>query len=555
MKTRNYSKILAGSLSALIVLSGCSNASQSSQTEPTASENSTALTMADVKIKPETVTGFLEDNVYNFLGIPYATAKRFQNPQPITNYENGKQLAISYGTVSPQSRTLSATGEINSAEFMTPSNGTADMVGNENCQNLNVWTKNLDGKKPVIVFFHGGGLTTGASSELSYYTGEHFASNQDVVFVSVNHRLNHLGFLDLSDYGDEKYAESGLAGINDCKVALQWVQDNISQFGGDPENVTIVGQSGGGGKVTTLASMSDTKDLFDKVMVMSGYYADEPAASGKEQVEALRKQLNVSKEELIPTLENMSYEDLYEACNEAGISTEARYGIGTFDQPFINEDGEVNENAKARTWMIGSTFSEFSDNANPMIYYGASDNKLDEISDEDAMDRLKETYGNQAETIADEFQKTYPDKPLSNALFLNTFPSNLWSRIALNGENGILRTLADQGVTVYNYITAYNQPFFGGVTMYHTSDIPFWFGSIEEADYLVKGDEVNAEKVSETLTDALAAFAKTGKPGTDELQWDPYTKEDPETMIFDVESGQKKEADQHLYELIAQANQ
>ncbi len=530
-----------------------STATSSAQSETTeTAKNTEAISSVDVKIKPGTLSGWKQGNVYKFLGVPYATAERFKAPQAIESYADGHQLALSYGTVSPQTRTFSATGEVNASEIMTPSNGTADMVGNENCQNLNVWTNSLEGSKPVIVFFHGGGLSTGASSELSYYTGEHLASEDDVVFVSVNHRLNDLGFLDLSAYGDE-YATSGLNGLEDCKVALQWVQDNIESFGGDPKNVTIVGQSGGGNKVTTLASMDDTKDLFDKVVVMSGMYSTVSEAQAKEQVKKLQESLGLSDEEFVPALEKMSYEELYAACRNAEVSTAAPYGIGSFKEPFIDENGQMNENAKARTWMIGSTFSEFSDNTNPLLYYGVKENKLDEITDEQATERLKETYGDQTDALIEAFKEMYPEKPLAEALFLNQFPSSLWSVIDMNSEDGLLDKMSEQGATIYNYVTAYTQPGFGGMTQFHTSDIPFWFDSCEEADYLIAGDEVNAQKVEETMSQALVSFAKTGNPAVADVDWPAWNAKERPTMIFDVtptltEGGQTK-----LYDIVAAA--
>lgn len=251
----------AGDNGAATTGGGSSSDDSGSDGSSTSEASSEALTLEQVTISPGTLLGFREQGVYNFRGIPYATAERFQNPVAIDSYGEGIQNALIYGPVSPQDRTLSATGAVNPYEFFTPSNGTADMVGNEQCQYLNVWTNSLDGSKPVLVFFHGGGLNNGASSELSIYEGEDFARTHDVVFVSVNTRLNVLGFLDLSAYGDQ-YAESGIAGMKDAVVALQWVQDNISAFGGDPGNVTILGQSGDGEKVTTLASMAETEGLF-----------------------------------------------------------------------------------------------------------------------------------------------------------------------------------------------------------------------------------------------------------------------------------------------------
>lgn len=256
---------------ALLSISACSNQTvgKESSIQSSAVE---ATSQSKISLDAGDLIGYQTNGVHTFKGIPYAKTERFANPEPIQEFENSPQMALTYGSVAPQSVTKSQSAP-SPYEFMTPTNGTADMVSNEGIQYLNVWTNDLKTKKPVVVFFHGGGLVSGASSELSVYDCEKLAANQDVVFVSVNHRLNILGFLDLSNYGSE-YAESGILGIKDCIVALEWVQKNIEQFGGDASNITIVGQFGGAEKVSTLASMPETEDLFSKVVYMSGYYAN-----------------------------------------------------------------------------------------------------------------------------------------------------------------------------------------------------------------------------------------------------------------------------------------
>lgn len=531
-------------LSLALILCGCSSSPTTSTSQP--------IEMTKVEVDAGTLVGYHEDSLYTFRGIPYATAKRFESPQAVTSYENGTQLALSYGTVSPQDRGLNGTGAINANEFMTPSNGTADMVMNENCQNLNVWTKDLSGSKPVIVFFHGGGLNNGASSELSYYTGEYFAEREDAVFVSVNHRLNVLGFLDLSEYG-EQYKDSGLVGLQDCVKALEWVQKNIEKFGGDPKNVTILGQSGGGTKVTTLACMSDTVGLFDKVFMMSGGSTGvgSDANAAKANTQKLVDYLKLKKSDVVKTLTTMDYEDLFEAFNAAECNVSANYGISTFESPLFDENGKMNEYAAKRTWMVGTTYSEFSDNGNGLIYGQNPDNVLDDITDEKAMERLQAMYGDNAQGIADEYKKAYPSHALGESLFLNGMPMGGLSRWGIiNPDNGILKLMNDANVKVYNYVVAYRMPYFGGLTMHHTGDIPYWFYSTAEVDYQIKGDEANAQKMSAAMADALASFMTNGDPSTDDLEWKAYTSDQHNTMVFDVESECKVDFDSELYKLM-----
>ena len=207
------------------------------------------------------VMGFNYAGVNYFYGIPYASAERFEMPQAVT--WEGVRACLMHGEVAPQNKVV-----MNRFDAM---NYSAEMVENENsCLVLNIMTPNLDPEvKNPLSFDPWRGFDTGASNEYVFYNGANLARSGDVVFVSVNHRLNVLGYLDLSAYGEE-YRYSGNLGMLDLIFALQWVQDNIEQFGGDPNNVTIVGQSGGGSKVTTLMGMPVARGLFHKAVIQSG---------------------------------------------------------------------------------------------------------------------------------------------------------------------------------------------------------------------------------------------------------------------------------------------
>lgn len=533
----------------MIALTGCEMNNQDKKSELNPIE------LVNVDIKPGTVIGQNNNGIYSFKGIPYATAKRFHSPKPIKKYENGLQNALTYGTVAPQDRTSNGNGKVNDFEFMTPSNGTADMVANENCQNLNVWTKNLDDKKPVIVFFHGGGLMNGASSELSTYDGKYFVEKQDAVFVSVNHRLNVLGFLDVSEYG-EQYKDSAIAGIQDCVVALQWVQDNIEKFGGDPSNVTILGQSGGGMKVTTLACMSDTVGLFDKVFVMSGLYSTSTKEDGLENTRLLVNYLNVPESKLMDTLNNMSYEELLHATTEAGCQWNTAAGNGTYEKPLIDPDtGKINEYAAQRKWIWGTTYSEFTSNATELIATGNKELAINNTDDEKLKNLVSETYPVKTKELMEEFKKAYPNKNYAELLCLSNTPGMIDRGSDIDQENGILKAFNDSDVEVYNYLVTYTFPFFDGVTMYHTGDIPFWFNSLDEVNYLIVGDDENANKLSQQMSSSLAAFIKTGNPSTKELDWKPYTSKEHHTMVFDINSELKTDFDTKLYSLIKENNE
>ena len=528
----------------------------------TAPADTAAVAMATVELPAGTLLGYEDDGVYAFKGIPYATAERFQSPVAVEAYPNGFYAALAYGPVAPQDKTLPnelSSGDIILADFVNPTSATSDMIGNETCQYLNVWSSDLTAKKPVIVFFHGGGLNNGASNEQSVYTGEFIVESEEAVFVTVNHRLNVLGFLDMSEYGEE-YASSAIAGIEDCVVALQWVHDIIAKFGGDPGNVTIVGQSGGGVKVSTLACMSDTVDLFDKVFVMSGRISNVPKSVGLETTHKLVDYLvsqGVAKDDILETLVNMPYEELYNTTKAAGVSNWSNtcYGNGTYETPLIDNEGNINPYAAQRTWIIGADYSEMSVNAFGLMGALNMDEYLPNITDEIATERLTAKYGDNTEQFIALYREAYPNKPLAEALYLNPSAGGN-TTVNFSGQSRketievLCPTLAAGGVTVYNYVAAYTLPVFGGVTTHHCADIGFWFNSIAKNDYLVQGDRANAYALASTMSGALAAFAATGDPSTAELEWKPWTADEHNTMVFDTESYLGTDFDTELYKLM-----
>ena len=244
------------------------------------------------------VRGYIYNDICTFKGIPYAKAVRFHAPEPADRWE-GILDATSFGYVCPLLDIGKPSGEIYVPHRYWPMD--------ENCQNLNVWTPACDdAKRPVLVWLHGGGYEACSAIEQIAYDGDNMAKYGDVVVVSINHRLNLLGYLDLSAFGVE-YENSGNAGGDDIIMALKWVQKNISAFGGDPENVTVFGQSGGGGKVTTLLQSPAADGLFAKGINMSGVIGavlKDSTGSGEEFVKALMEDLGISS---VKELETVPY--------------------------------------------------------------------------------------------------------------------------------------------------------------------------------------------------------------------------------------------------------
>ncbi|MBR5255975.1 MAG: carboxylesterase/lipase family protein [Bacteroidales bacterium] len=258
--TSKTSLVLSG---ILLLLGACSNPVRHRAECQGSLETSTKA--ATVQTLSGPVAGYVDDGVYIYKGIPYAKAERFQpavDPDPW----KGVRPSRAYGPTAPAGPRAGWWSD-DQAFTMHWDDGFHD----EDCLRVNIWTAGInDGKKrPVMVWLHGGGFREGSGQELICYDGTNLARDHGVVVVSLNHRLNVLGFLDLSAYG-AKYAHSGNLGMMDIVKALEWVRDNIDRFGGDPANVTIFGQSGGGGKVSTLMAMPSAKGLFSKAIVESG---------------------------------------------------------------------------------------------------------------------------------------------------------------------------------------------------------------------------------------------------------------------------------------------
>ena len=263
------------------------------------------------------VRGYMLRDINYFLGLSYGAdtsgANRFmppQKPKPWTNV----YPALWWGNVAPQNMENKYVDKYNS--FRDHWNY-SDV--NEDCLRINVLTPAVnDGKKrPVMFWIHGGGFTAGNGIEHDGYSGENFARLGDVVFCSVNHRLGPLGYCNLAGVGGEKFAASGNVGMMDLVAALEWVRDNIANFGGDPGNVTIMGQSGGGAKVCLLTAMPSAKGLFHKAVVLSGASRKAAEKDASEKLgAAVLKEDKLSPSQL-DKLQAMPWQDFYALATKA----------------------------------------------------------------------------------------------------------------------------------------------------------------------------------------------------------------------------------------------
>ena len=486
--------------------------------------------VAVVDVEGGKLQGYIHDGIFTYRGVPYAEAELFMPPTKLKSWD-GIKMAVTYGSVSPQG--TSQAEDMFAAHWYWPLWETRNYPQSNNCQNLNIWTPGLDdAKRPVMFWIHGGGYMAGSSSVEDIYDGENLSRKGDVVVVSVNHRLNVLGFLDLSAYGEE-YKYSGNLGVMDLVAALEWVKANISKFGGDPDNVTLFGQSGGGAKILTLMATPAAKNLFHKAIEQSG--AVELMGITLPEQKASRRVAELTLENLnikpsnVAELKNIPYEKLRDAGDKAmAQAIKEGYKISSWspvkDGDYIPVDpveGGFPEQAKNIPLLIGSCLNEWQ--TVPLFANMAvtqSDNK-NFWTDAQIGEKLREKYGDKADDIVKEFTKAYPNKKEVDALYVDT-----WLRTRAKKTMKI--KAAQNGAPVYAYVFTWETPIMGGYAMsYHCSELPFVFNNIARSEMATGGGE-KAQALADKMSQAWIKFARTGNPG-----WEAFTNDKGATMIFD----------------------
>lgn len=472
-----------------------------------------------VEVEGGKLIGFKQGETYCFWGVDYAYADRFEAPQKVEPWE-GYKYAQSYGCIS----LIPDQTSVGTDEFVWPHRY---WIQNDHCQNLNIWTQSLDteAKKPVIVFFHGGGFNNGSSIESLAYDGQNLSEFGDVVVVTVNHRLNVVGFLDLSSFG-EKYATSANSGMLDLQASLEWINANIAQFGGDPENVTIFGQSGGGSKVTALMRMPGAAGLFHKAGTQSGGAATIQDNSSSARVGELTAEILGLTAETIDQIQTMDYRTVRNAANEALALAKKEEGFTSYSfGPVSDGVTLVPEMINAKGIPVINSWC-FSESANAS--YKTGDQRHNEWTDEETMEWLTSRFGDKTEALLAEFLKLYPNKEAHDLYFYN----NRRARgVTLN------KALLEAGATVYNYSFDFEAPTNGGTTAFHCVDLIYVF---HNADLglcaIATGAGEDAMRIQDQMAGAFINLAYNGTPSTEELPWAPYTIEGNEMMLFDVES-------------------
>jgi para-nitrobenzyl esterase len=493
------------------------------------------------------VKGYNLRGINYFLGIPYGAdtsgVNRFMPPQK-PNPWSDVFPAVWWGNSAPQIMEKRYANVYSS--FVDHWN--YDDVS-EDCLRINVFTPALnDGKKrPVLVWLHGGGFVNGNGIEQDGYNGENFSRFGDVVYCSVNHRLGALGFTNLAAVGGEKFAASGNVGMLDLVAALEWVRDNISNFGGDPGNVTIIGQSGGGSKVTTLTAMPLAKGLFHKGVVLSGAgiksgekdYSEKLGGYVLKEAGLTVKQIDKLQE--IPWLDyigiaNRAAAKLAQDSGPAPAGVRRGFnpvvdGVYIPQHPFYPDASPTADNVPM---IVCSTLNEQSPSR--------TDASLENITLDEVKEKVKlragfgAGFGDKAGEIVDAYAKAFPDKK----------PVEIWSMVSGNRQS--LIALADakskQSSPVYIAWFCWQPPLFDNrMRAFHCSDICFWFYN---TDLMLThtGGGARPRKLSEKMAGSLLQFMKNGDPNGGGLPtWSKYTTVNGETMVLDDISELKNDPD------------
>jgi para-nitrobenzyl esterase len=466
------------------------------------------------------IRGSITEDIHVFKGIPYgastAGANRFKPPQPPAPWSETRD-ALEYGDQCPQ---MPPTGGNESPDDTTPTS--------EDCLVLNVWTPGLrDGKRrPVMVWLHGGGYVSGSGAS-PLYDGTRLAKRGDVVIVTLNHRLNVFGHLYLGELGGAEYADSGNVGQLDIVLALQWVRDNIEEFGGDPGRVTVFGESGGGGKVGTLMAMPLAKGLFHRAILQSGFGITAiPSADATKTAEGVLKELKLSRKQ-IDRLQHVPADELIAALRKVTGGTPL--GVGPVldgrsvpRHPFMPDAPELSADVPVLVgWNKDETTVLFPPpDAFNLDWAGLSRHLTSALPRVDI------------EKLVARLRQIRPEASPSDLYFTVTTELGMG-----NNARTLATRKARQGAApVYLYRLEWETPVDGGkLRAHHGLDIPLMFDNVGKSPGLRSSKE--AQRVADAMSEAWLNFAWAGNPNGPGLSyWPAFDPETQPTMVFDVVS-------------------
>ena len=476
------------------------------------------------------VQGVLDGDVYSFKGIPYARADRFMPPEYPERFE-GVRMCRTYGPKAPQGQTLDYRDR--SSDYDYAFQFVYEPMDEKECLVLNVWTKGINdgGRRPVFVWFHGGGFSSGSGHDLPCYEGRALAQKGDIVTVTVNHRLNVLGYTDLRGLGG-RYSNSVNLGQQDLVKALEWIKMNIAAFGGDPDNVTIGGQSGGGGKVSNTLAMPSAKGLFHKAIVQSGSnmpYSDNETSIAYGLMFAEELGVNSGNAE---KLDSFTYEELVAASRRAAARSKGgMFGgaLPTLDGKYITEVPVAPEMSSSVPMLVGTNLYEFA--------YGAAKPSM---TMEEAKARLVEKYGNEADAdrFIEEYRQSFPEMEPRDLLCTDFF-------FRPGAVAQVKAKSAQKSAPVYCFLFTW-KPKGSDIGACHGMELPFMFNNISLQPEMTRATE-DAYKLADIMSSSWISFIRTGDPNVEGLpHWDNYTEENGAVMFFDNECRQEYHHDDVL---------
>jgi para-nitrobenzyl esterase len=476
------------------------------------------------------VRGIDNGGIKTFKGIPYgastAGSNRFMPPADPAKW-TGVRDALEYGHSASQRDPAAAPaggGGLGVAGQGLPAEG-------EDCLVLNVWTPALnDGRKrPVMFWCHGGGFATGSGSSPDT-DGTNLAKRGDVVVVTINHRLNVLGFANLSEFSRD-FASSGDNGMLDIVHALKWVRANIAHFGGDPNTVMIFGQSGGGRKVETLLAMPSAKGLFHRAIIESGAALQ---VAGRDvamrNAEQLLTKLGVAKSD-VRELQKVPVEKIMAAYfavvrDQPGTDQTVSGFVPSVDgkilpqHPFHPSASPISADVPV---MIGNTRTE-------MTLFANNDPEAFRLTDDGLNKRIQDLLGSSSQEMIALYRKLNPGATPSDIYFLIASDCRYGAPTMKIAER---RAALAKG-PVYLYYFKWETPVQGGrLKSPHTMEIPFAFDNVKISARLTGGGP-EAMALADKLSDTWIAFARTGNPNNPKLpQWPAFNANNRATMVMD----------------------
>ncbi|MGA0601779.1 carboxylesterase/lipase family protein [Caulobacter sp. KR2-114] len=473
------------------------------------------------------IRGYQEGGLSIFKGVRYAApptgARRFRPPERPTPWtQPADTVALGAPAVQVGVPVGETTGGRSAGDPPAPGQPATD----EDCLFLNVWTPALSGARPVMVWLHGGGFANG-SGGAAMYDGAALARRGDVVTVTVNHRLNVFGYLHLGELGG--HPSSGEAGMLDIVMVLEWVRDNIARFGGDPGNVTIFGESGGGWKVSILQAMPAARGLFHKAIIQSGPgLTATPADQATKNARALLDILGVTPGDL-SKLETLSAAEIQDAASKVpggaglGLFNPCVDGTALPRHPFTPDAPPQSADVPV---LIGV-------NKDEATLFLRADPRFGEYTEEDVAKHARRHAGDKAEALTAALRAQFPDYSPSHLAAAIQTATGMW----IGSVNLAERKAAQKAAPVYMYTLTWETPVArGSLRCPHALEIPLVFDNVEAArNFVGRGDD--PQVLAEQMSEAWLAFARTGDPNTAALpDWPAYDADRRAVMLFDLTS-------------------